>query len=37
MYAKQILKPFKYDYVIVDKKAKSVETTETAKAETVAA
>ena len=28
MYAKQILKPFKYDYVIVDKKAKKAETTE---------
>lgn len=37
MYAKQILKPFTYDYVIVDKKAKSTETVETAKAETVAA
>lgn len=36
MYSKQILKPFKYDYVIVDKKAKT-ETTETAKAESVAA
>lgn len=37
MYAKQILRPFKYDYVIVDKKAKSAETTETATAENAAA
>lgn len=37
MYAKGILKPFKYDYVIVDKKAKKAETTESEKAETVAA
>lgn len=37
MYAKGILKPFKYDYVIVDKKAKNAESTETAKAESVAA
>lgn len=37
MYAKSILKPFKYEYVIEDKKAKKAETTETAKAESVAA
>lgn len=45
MYAKQILKPFKYEYVIEDKKGNKtttvetakVETTETAKEETVAA
>ncbi len=37
MYAKGILRKFEYDYVIVDKKAKSAETTETAKAESVAA
>lgn len=35
MYAKGILKPFKYDYVIVDKK--SAKNTDNAKAETVAA
>ena len=36
MYAKQILKPFKYEYVIEDKKAKKAETTkvEETKAET---
>ena len=37
MYAKQILKPYKYDYVIVDKKAKKTETTEPATTETTAA
>jgi hypothetical protein len=37
MYAKNILKPFVYEYTIEDKKAKKAEVVETEKAETVAA